>query len=76
MKIGIRYRIDSHRYDARTGSCWRSCPACAREAVLYDTADAAIRAQPAVELALEDGDQGGVLPPARRFQVVVVDFFA
>jgi hypothetical protein len=76
MKIAVAYRIDAHSYDARTGNCRPRCSACAREAPLYNTAADAIRDQPPAELALEDGDQAGLFPPARRFQIVIVDMFA
>jgi hypothetical protein len=38
----------------------------------YTSAKAAIEQQPAPERALGDGDQGALVPPPRRFKVVVL----
>jgi len=73
MLYGIRYRIDAHAYDRRKGGCRSGCPACALEARAYGTLEAAVSDQPAAELRRHDGDQGGLVAPERRFEVVVID---
>lgn len=74
MQYGIPYRIDAHRYDSCRGFCRSGCGACALEARAYRTVEPAVGDQPPAELARQDGDQDAVVAPARRFQVVVVDY--
>ena len=76
MQVRVSYRIDAHHYDRRRAGCRPRCPACRLEAATYRSVDDALAAQPREELALGEGDQAALIPPPRRFQVVVVDFFA
>jgi len=72
--VQVRYRIDAHNYDRNRGCCPDSCRSCRLERTAWPNPAAAIAAQPAAEALREDGEQGALAPPARRFEVVVVDF--
>ena len=74
MQIRVAYRVDAHRYDPATGSCAADCRACALEAALYASAEEALAAQPPDERRRTAGDQGALVPPARRFELVVDGF--
>jgi hypothetical protein len=73
--VQVQYRIDAHDYLPAEGRCAASCRACRLESVPYRSEEAAEAAQPVEERRLDDGDQGSVNPPARRFSVIVRDLF-
>jgi hypothetical protein len=76
MMLRVTYRIDAHDYSPRRASCSARCAACRQDAAIYRSAAEAEANQPMGERILEDGDQGSLERPARRFTVVVSDFFA
>lgn len=71
MESGIESMLTSTT--GGRGACRPGCAACVLEARAYGTAEAADGDQPAEEVLRQDGDQAGLVPPERRFEVVVVD---
>ena len=76
MILQVRYRVDAHVYDPQRGGCSSRCWACAQERRAYRTFQAAVEDQPQAERGREAGDQGAIVPPPRRFEVLVTDHSA
>ena len=74
MTIRVTYRIDAHWYDASRAACAPDCRACVLERPVYGSEEEALAAQPADELRMAPGDQGALVPPARRFELVIESF--